>query len=70
MTQRKIIYQLTVWASAPIAEDAANVDALTLEEATTPAQQRTVERQINLILKRSEYACDVELVAWTVEEEG
>jgi hypothetical protein len=66
---KKIIYRLTVYATMPLTEDAANVDIHTLETATTGSQKREVERHVFSTLKHSDYDCDVELMDFSVEDE-
>ena len=66
---KKIVYRLSVSAEMPLTDDPWHPDFYTEAAATDPKHQRRLERTIFDLLKRSDCACDVELLDYAVVEE-
>lgn len=66
---KTIRYRLAVTASMPLTDDPNHPDFYTEAAATSVEHQRQLEKTIFGLLKKSDCACDVELLDYQIVED-
>jgi hypothetical protein len=67
---KTITYRFEVRATSQLSDDPEHPDHYTEETATSPAHRRRLERALFALLKSFDMQCDVELMDFTVEDDG